>query len=182
MARFKELSMSHFEEAVAAVLKAEGGLLISDSEHGGGANFGVSLTVLQEHRKNKSLNLDDLKAMTVEEAKEIYRVRYWDAISGDMIKGRLMAIALLDQAVNRGVSGTRTMLLKMLAKSFNKQSEDKWPKLIETMNPFNDRILFRRFVCDAQHAYVDLALSSPKRMRWLKGWLTRTHNLLKLLI
>lgn len=174
--------MSHFKEAVEAVLKAEGGLLISDSEHGGGANFGVSLTVLQEHRKNKSLTLDDLKAMTIDEAKEIYRERYWNTICGDQIKGRLMAIALLDQAVNRGVSGTRAMLLKMLTKSFAKAPQDNWPSLIETMNPFNDRVLFRRFICDAQHAYVDLAQASPKRIRWLKGWLTRTHNLLKLLI
>jgi lysozyme family protein len=174
--------MSHFEEAVAAVLKAEGGLLISDSEHGGGANFGVSLTVLQEHRKNKSLTLDDLKVMTVEEAKEIYRVRYWDAISGDMIKGRLMAIALLDQAVNRGSSGARNFVNTCLVKRFKRQQSSDWEIIVSTINQIDDRIFFRRLVCDAQLEYVDLAINSSSKKIWLKGWLTRTHNLLKLLV
>lgn len=174
--------MSHFKDAVEAVLKAEGGLFISDSEHGGGANFGVSLTVLQEHRKDKSLTLDDLKAMTIDEAKEIYREKYWNVISGENIKGRLTAIALLDQAVNRGNGGARNLVNNCLVKRFKKQASSDWDIIVDTINQIEDRLFFRRLVCDAQLEYVDLALASDNKKIWLKGWLTRTHNLLKLLI
>jgi len=176
--------MSHFDEAVAQVLLAEGGLLISDSEHGGGANFGVSLLVLQEFRKNPALTLEDLKALTVDEAKTIYRSMYWDRIGGDRIKGRLTAIAALDQAVNRGVAGLRAALIQTLSRRYFIPLEDDatFALLTEKLNQIEDRSFFRRFVCDIQHAYVDMAMRDPAKLKWLKGWLVRTHNLLKYLV
>lgn len=175
--------MSHFEEAVAQVLKAEGGLLISDSEHGGGANFGVSLSTLRSHRKNEDLTLQDLAAMTIDEAREIYRERFWNQVCGDQIVGRLSAIAILDQAVNRGVVGVKNQISATLAARYNVVvAGQPVSKLIDAVNAIDDRQFFRRFICDCQHAYVTIATGDSKKAKWLKGWLVRTHNLLKLLV
>lgn len=176
--------MSFFDEAVEKLLAAEGGLLISDSEHGGGANMGVSLTVLQEYYKDPSLTLNDLIALTRDEAIEIYRTMYWNKILGDQILGRLSAIALLDQAVNRGLGGLRKQLVRTLVKHFKDDVQDIGPydALIKRVNAIPDRVFMRRFVHDVELSYVDMAIRDPAKLKWLRGWLIRCHNLIKLLV
>lgn len=175
--------MSHFDAAIEEVLRAEGGLLIDPGEGSGGANMGVSLTVLREHRKNPKLTLEDLKNLTVDEAKEIYKEKYWDKLGLDQVQGKLSAILILDQAVNRGLGGVKDLLVK----SLNYRSKTSFTKdtpmseIIDVINTVPDRTFLRRTLGDAQWEYVEIAFNNPEKKRWLRGWLIRTHNLYKLL-
>lgn len=85
-----------FDSAVEAVLQTEGGYVADDAGRGE-TNFGI----------NVSANPDvDVRNLTPDQAKAIYRERYWDAIGADALPQNLQAIAF-DAAVNQGVGNAR---------------------------------------------------------------------------
>lgn len=173
----------HFEIAFKYLLQAEGGLLISDSEHGGGANMGVSLTVLQEYFKDPSLTLENLKAMSVDTARNIYGTLYWNKMSLDLCIGELSAIVLLDQSVNRGLGGVKKALQFTLTNRYQRvvTDQDSFLTLLSHVNMVPDRQFFIQFISDAQDSYAQIAVDHPEKAKHLRGWLNRTQNLLKLL-
>lgn len=106
-----------FEDAVEIILKHEGGYVNNPKDPGGETNFGIS---------KRSYPDLDIKNLTIEEAKNIYRSDYWNRIHGDDIpekirllvfdcavnQGAYLAMRLLQECVNvlpDGLFGTRTM-------------------------------------------------------------------------
>jgi hypothetical protein len=93
-----------FEAALEKTLKYEGGY-VKDDAGKGESNFGI----------NKSANPDvDVKNLTKEKARELYKKRYWDAIGGDALAAKDPALATVafDTAVNMGVSKASQLIAK----------------------------------------------------------------------
>lgn len=176
--------MSLFDEVVAEILRAEGGLLVDGGEGGGAANMGITLTTYKEYHKNENLTVDDLTLLTPEEATQIYRELFWDRLGLDNVTGKLSALLLLDQACNRGRAGLRKLLIASLNWRLKLALDTETPMkdLIPLVNSVPDREFFRRFIADAQIEYVKICQRKPEKMKNLRGWLVRTHNLLKFLV
>jgi hypothetical protein len=88
-----------FDGAIGPLLKREGGYNASDGDSGAPVNFGI----------NQAANPDiDVKNLTEEQAKAIYKERYWDAIDGDNLPPDAQA-AVFDAAVNQGVGAALEM-------------------------------------------------------------------------
>lgn len=86
-----------FDAAVSRVFKHEGGYTASDGNSGAPANFGI----------NQRANPDvDVKNLTKEQARDLYKKRYWDAIDGDSLAPALQATAM-DAAVNQGPANAK---------------------------------------------------------------------------
>ena len=68
---------------------------------GGPTNYGITLETLRAWRDDDSLNRNALMVMPKSEAKEIYKVQYWDAVSGDKLPLGL-DWAVFDFGVNSG--------------------------------------------------------------------------------
>ena len=81
-----------FEQAVAMVLRHEGGYVNDSRDPGGETRFGIS--------KRAYPNVDILH-LTEDEAKAIYRRDYWNTLRPDELPQEL-AICLFDAAVNMG--------------------------------------------------------------------------------
>lgn len=86
--------MAEFDIAIKITLRHEGGYVNNSEDNGGETNFGIS--------KLSYPNLD-IKNLTIEQAKQIYRVNYWNKIKGDLIKDQHLANKIFDIAVNCGV-------------------------------------------------------------------------------
>ena len=71
----------NFNRAVTATLKYEGGYVNLKSDPGGATNLGVTIATFRRYVK-PSGTIADLKALTVDQAKTVYRRQYWDAVSG----------------------------------------------------------------------------------------------------
>lgn len=84
----------NFSQAVDIVLHHEGGYVYDERDPGGETNFGIS--------KRAFPNID-IKNLTKEEAKNIYRLHYWNAVKADLLPPKLRLI-VFDCAVNQGVS------------------------------------------------------------------------------
>lgn len=89
-----------WDSAIAFVLKSEGGYTVDPNDHGGETNFGIS---------KRQYPHENIKDLTEERAREIYRNDYWQACRCDELPSPL-AIAVFDAAVNQGDGAAKRML------------------------------------------------------------------------
>jgi len=92
--------MANFMEEIAPLLDSEGGLNTNKSDRGGITKFGIS--------KKSYPNLD-ISRLTQDDAINIYKKDYWDAIGGDNLPPAVAAVAF-DAAVNHGVGMAKKLL------------------------------------------------------------------------
>lgn len=86
--------MDDFDKVMEFIFKWEGGYVNDPADPGGETNFGIA------KRSHPDL---DIKNLTKDQAKEIYKIEYWNKIYGR--GGRISDQAfLMDTAVNMGVT------------------------------------------------------------------------------
>ena len=93
---------SNFEDAFRTTLRYEGGYVENDAGKGP-SKFGI----------NKTANPDvDIKKLTKDQARDIYKKRYWDAIGGDSLAEKDPALAKIafDTAVNMGPARAKKLV------------------------------------------------------------------------
>jgi len=131
-----------FEAAFQKTLGYEGGY-VEDDAGKGESNFGI----------NKSANPDvDVKGLTKDQARALYKKRYWDAIGGDDLAAKNPALATVafDTAVNMGVSkanqlvaqskGDPSVLLGMRQQHYDKLIENNPKKFAPYAKGWKDRV------------------------------------------
>lgn len=84
--------MSAFDRAVAFVLAQEGGYVNDPHDPGGETRYGIS---------KRQYPAEDIKSLTVERARQLYRRDYWDRNRCEELPAH-MALAVFDAAVNGG--------------------------------------------------------------------------------
>ena len=87
--------MADFEAAIVKTLINEGGAKVTDDpeDRGGLTKFGIS---------QRSYPNVDIRNLTEQQAKEIYKRDFWDKVKADDIQSQEMAENLFDTAVNMG--------------------------------------------------------------------------------
>lgn len=85
--------MNKFDKAFEIVVGEEGGYGNDPHDPGGETKYGIS---------KRSYPNVDIKNLSLQEAKNIYKRDYWDKVSGDSLPWP-MCLYLFDSAVNQGV-------------------------------------------------------------------------------
>lgn len=102
MRKNSELVLDH-------ILKSEGGFAQRLDEPGGAVNHGITLDTFSAWRqttwpKRSRASVDELRAMTPDTAKDIYRALYLDALCFDALADGV-DLVVTDFAVNSGIGG-----------------------------------------------------------------------------
>lgn len=141
----------NFNDCLNRVLKHEGGYTNDPSDSGGATNFGITIADYRMYiKKNGTPN--DVKNMKLEDAKRIYKTKYWDAVGGDSLSSGV-DYTVFDYGVNSGVGRAKKVLEKF--------KHLKGDKLIDAIN--DERMAFLR----------NLAVRRPKDQKFLRGWTIR---------
>lgn len=90
----------NFDRAVTAVLAHEGGFVDHPSDPGGATNKGITIANFRRYVKPNG-TVADLRKLTTEQAKTVYRRMYWDAVHGAELPDGV-DFAVFDFAVNSG--------------------------------------------------------------------------------
>lgn len=130
-----------FDRAWEFTKRWEGGYVHDKDDSGGETKYGIS--------KKAYPNLD-IKRLTEEQAKELYRHDYWNSAGCDSLPGSL-GVALFDSAVNCGV----TRALSWLDKAKNAE------ELLALREAYYQRLVEKR----------------PLLSKFLKGWMNRVKAL-----
>ncbi len=99
---------SNFNDCLDRVLKDEGGYSNHPADPGGPTNFGITLTDYRKYINSKGTALD-VKNMRLEDAKQIYRTKYWDALDCDNLSSGV-DYSCFDYGVNSGLGRPRKAL------------------------------------------------------------------------
>lgn len=153
--------MAKFENVIDKVLVNEGGYVNDPKDRGGETKFGIS--------KRAYPNVD-IKNLTIDEAKAIYKKDYWDKIKGDEIKDELVAYEIFDTAVNMGVR-TSSKLVQMVVGSH--PDGIIGPKTLEKINNMDVELLVSKFRLSKIARYVYLVKKRPANRKFLLGWINR---------
>ncbi|HOY24101.1 MAG TPA: glycosyl hydrolase 108 family protein [Cellvibrio sp.] len=99
--------MANFNDAIVITLAKEGGAKFTDvpNDRGGATKYGISQAAYPTL---------DIRNLTEQQARDIYKRDYWDRVRGDDIKSQIIAENIFDTAVNMGVRTTSRLVQNML--------------------------------------------------------------------
>jgi Glycosyl hydrolase 108 len=100
-AQVKRSAGERFERCVEMILKHEGGYVDHPQDPGGATNRGITFATLKAWR-DQPITKQDVKDLTVEEAKDIYYANYWNALRCDELPDGV-DLVVFDFGVNAGV-------------------------------------------------------------------------------
>lgn len=100
----------NFDVCLNRVLKDEGGYSNNPADPGGATNFGITIADYRRYVKPDATS-EDVKRMSVNDAKIIYKERYWDALGCDNLPGGV-DYTCFDYGVNSGIGRPRRDLAK----------------------------------------------------------------------
>ena len=152
-----------FDLAFKSVIGHEGGYVNHQTDPGGETKYGIS------KRSYPSL---DIKNLTLEQAKDIYRRDFWDKLQLDALPDQVR-FDLFDAAVNSGVSTA----IRFLQKACEVPDDGKIGSItIDAANRIDPQALDKRL-----SAYRLLYLVSLRTFPTFgKGWITRVAtNMIK---
>ena len=139
----------NFDDCLIRLLKDEGGYSNDPADSGGPTNFGITLADYQKYI-DRAGTAFDVKGMTVDQAKDIYRTKYWNALDCDSLTSGV-DYTCFDYGVNSGLGRPR--------KALAKYKTLKGTQLIDAIN--DERVDFLHNI------------SGGKNAKFLKGWLAR---------
>jgi len=153
--------MKNFNEIIEKVLEHEGGYVNDPTDLGGETKYGITKRFYPDV---------DIKNLTTEQAKEIYKKDYWDKNKVESLPQNLWHI-YFDMCVNMG----KRTAVKVLQKAANNRGKDLevdgglGPKTIEALNGVElDRVRAFRV-----KYYVDLITAKPEQEKFYLGWFRR---------
>lgn len=102
------MSASFYDESLRRVLEHEGGYTNDANDPGGPTNWGITIGDARAYWKNDA-TAADVKAMPLDVAKQIYRSKYWDAMSCNSLPAGV-DYCVFDYGVNSGISRSAKVL------------------------------------------------------------------------
>ena len=156
------MTATTYPEAIRRLLMHEGGYTNHPSDPGGPTNFGITIHDYRKYVKTDA-TADDVRRMSLNEAKAIYRSKYWNAQACDQLPVGV-DYSMFDYGVNSGIGRSGKVLRRVCG-------------LPDNTHVVNDQVLAavaKRDPAAVVAAINDERLAFLKRLRtWPtfgKGW------------
>lgn len=151
--------MANFDISVMRTLKEEGGYVNDPKDKGGETKYGIA----KRYHPNT-----DIKNLTVDGAKAIYKAEYWNPIKGDSIKDQSLADSVFDFGVIAGTGRALQFAQKAAAAAGLSSWRDATGKAAADLNRIYGqlRIAF----------HESKVAQDPSQAKFLKGWKKRANR------
>ena len=159
--------ISNWDKSFELMLKSEGGYVDHPSDPGGRTNLGVTQAVW-ENWVGRSSNEKEMRALTPELVKPLYKKKYWDACKCDELPTGLDYL-VFDFAVNAGAGRS----IKTLQTSVGANADGAiGPKTLEAVMVCSKDQLIDKFSEEKLRFYQSL----PTFATFGKGWTNRVSH------
>lgn len=159
-----------FDEAFKKTLTYEGGLSDDVHDAGGLTKYGIS---------QRAYPKEDIRNLTIEKAKTIYKRDYWDKCRCGEIKDKSLAMQIFDIAVNSGCGGAGRLLqntINSIAKTTLKVDGAIGSVTVTIANSLPGKTLNNALVSARVQFYKTLCIKNPSQNVFLKGWTRRANS------
>lgn len=156
----------NFAVCITEILQQEGGFVNNPADPGGATNLGITKATLEAFRE-KAVTEDDVRALTKDEAQEIYRARYWNVMRcNDLPPG--IDLMVFDFGVNAGPQRS----IKLLQKAAGVTTDGSvGPITLAAVRAADPAALIARFAEGRMEHYRSL----PTFDTFGRGWTSRTE-------
>ena len=157
-------------EVIPRCLKHEGGYVNHPGDPGGPTNKGITLATFRRFIK-PSGTIDDLKALTTEQATVVYKRRYWDAVMGDSLPPGV-DYAIVDFAINSGPYRAAIYLQRVVGATPDGRIGPKTLAAVRAKNPesaINE-------LCDARLYFMKRIRGGSLWKTFGRGWQRRVDE------
>lgn len=171
---------SYFDYAVSVVLKHEGFFSNDPDDPGGATKYGISLRYLKKSGKGDfdndgDVDIDDIKKMSIEDAKRLYKKDWWDKYRYKNISSLFIATKVLDLSVNMGAHQAHQLLQRAVwavdKKAYSIKDDGILGDItLSKVDTLNDYVLLPAFRAEAAGFYRSL-----NRTKFIRGWLNRAY-------
>lgn len=149
------MAQSTYAGALARLLAHEGGYTNDAADPGGPTNFGITITDYRNYVKPNATAVD-VRAMKLDEAKAIYRNKYWAAQRCDELPAGV-DYAVFDYGVNSGIGRSGKVLRRCL-------------KLADNTSAVNDAVIAAAASANAKPLIVAICDERLRFLQSLKTW------------
>jgi len=152
-----------FIDSVSLLFRDEGGYVNDPSDSGGETNLGIS---------SRSYPYEDIKNITYDRARAIYKKDYWDRAKCDILPLEIRYMHF-DSAVNMGI---RTAV-KLLQRASGCEDDGIFGK--QTLKASENATL-KRYSEERILYYKDIVDQRPRNKKFLRGWINRVQRIINL--
>lgn len=156
-------------EIIDRILIREGGYVDHAADKGGPTNFGITQATLSQWR-GKPATADDVRSLSRDEARRIYRRQYIDNPGYLSIESDQVRALVVDCAVNHGPERA-TKLLQQAAHVF--PDGKLGPVSVAAVNRMTAAALYRRLCAQRARLYGEIITRNPSQAAFAAGWMNR---------
>ena len=161
------------------ILRREGGFVNHVNDRGGPTNFGVTQRTLAAWRGH-DVSVDDVRNMTADEARNIYRTAYYTRPKIDQIPELLQPI-MFDMSINHGPGTAIKLLQQVLNDTGNTCSADggigdETIACAQAATQEVGDLLIQKLVKQRIAFYNAIVLGDDSQRVFLRGWLNRANE------
>lgn len=170
-----------FESAFDWIISKEGGYVDNPFDKGGATKYGISSRFI----KANDLKINDVKDLSIAEAKQIYRMFFWNPLLVENFSDSTVQLFVFDTAVNCGNSKAIDMLqtsvnsISHIAVDGKLGNETIGTCNNITSNSYTNKILKQLLLSSRIAYYVHVVNNNESQRRFLKGWINRTLDVFK---
>lgn len=163
-----------YSNALALILKHEGGYVDDPDDRGGATNKGIIQAVYNAYRKSKQLYLRPVREIEDDEVAEIYRRNYWLDGMCDRLPFPL-AVVHFDFAVNAGITQAFKSLQRVVGtKVDGKFGPNSFEALGKAIRNRGVPALIDAYSDERMAFYITITNNRPVNLKFLMGWFRRT--------
>lgn len=162
-----------FENAFLEMIEVERGFSDNPLDRGGPTNLGCTLKTLSFYL-GRPATVDEIKALTIDKVRPLYRKLYWDAMRLDEFPDSL-ALLVFNQCVLRGVPKVTLTLQAALGV---KADGAIGPNTIAAAKAMPQKQLSFSFLRESHSAYIRICQADPSQLVFLQGWSNRIFDLI----
>ena len=183
-------SANRFNECVEATIGFEGGFSDHPQDSGGKTKYGITEGTLNGAYKAGIVSHNNIKNLTVEETKAIYKVNYWDKCKCDNLP-KPLDLCVFDTAVNCGVGTSAELLQETVNRAVGADilavdgiigpmtlgAIEGWLSRYKADCAFPILFLCNIFLDRRLQYYSNIVNNNKSQLVFLRGWLNRVLRL-----
>ena len=167
--------MATFDTLFPLILKSEGTEFEWDAvDTAGATRWGLITDDLKTYYHDQTKSWQDVKNLTENEAFNIYKKLYWDALRADEIKNDSLAHFIVDGAINQG-KGTITKYIQQVCGIVADGIFGSGT--LAAVNAHNPKELFEGLKQKRLDKYNRIVANNPSQSKFLKGWINRLNSI-----
>jgi len=156
--------MAVFDLAIGKTLAHEGGAKFTDdpADRGGATKYGISQAAYPDL---------DIRNLTEQQARDIYKRDYWDRVHGDEITSQVVAENIFDTCVNMGVrTGSR---LAQVAVEIEPADGIIGSQSLKGINGYDEGSFISNYTIAKIARYAYICNRNKSQKKFLLGWINR---------